>query len=102
MIVSNTKFSKKQKKSTTADTTKLGRHTENVWEPITKPVRKHRYRLPRAYDSIRAMFELNIVPNVFETYSRKQGRNEFRQIKIESPLQSLTEGDNCSDVTSGL
>ena len=27
---------------------KLGRFTENVREPITKAVRKHRYRLPRA------------------------------------------------------
>ena len=27
---------------------KLGRFTENVQEPITKAVRKHRYRLPRA------------------------------------------------------
>ena len=47
-IVSNGKFWKKQKKSTTANTTKLERHTENVCERMSKDVRKHRYRLPRA------------------------------------------------------
>ena len=47
-IVSNTKFWKKQKKYTTANTTKLERHTENVCERMSKDVRKHRYRLPRA------------------------------------------------------
>ena len=47
-IVSNTKFWKKQKKYTTANTTKLERHTESVCERMSKDVRKHRYRLPRA------------------------------------------------------
>ena len=53
MIVPNTKFSKKRKaknirKNLHQITTKLERHTENVCERMSKDVRKHRYRLPRA------------------------------------------------------